>query len=100
MKIENAVVFNYASEASYNLSMESKAQLTGGNRNDGTQAINLKYGKENFSGGNLSTRIYADKVIKTALKSIESGENVAENKKIIQIFGPIIHEDPQKIIYG
>lgn len=62
--------------------------------------VHLKYGTENASSLNLSTRMYADNVIKNALKNIESGENIADNRRRIQIFGSIINESPQKIIYG
>ena len=60
----------------------------------------LEYGSEKISNLNLSTRIYAEKVIKTAIQNIKSGENIAENERLIQIFAPFVNEIPQKIIYG
>lgn len=60
----------------------------------------LKYGGENSSGVSLATRLYANRVIKNALQNIKSGENIYENRRIIDIFGLIVGEKPDKIIYG
>lgn len=46
----------------------------------------------------LPTKIYVDSVIKGALKNIELGNNVEENKQIIRLFSNIIEENPAETL--
>ncbi len=43
---------------------------------------------------NMPTKSYIDNVIEKALKNIKNGENVAENRRILNIFSNIAGENP------
>lgn len=60
--------------------------------------------EENNNSSNISynfsspVKIYAESVIKNAVRNIEKGLDVEENKKIIQLYSNILKENPEKIL--
>lgn len=43
-------------------------------------------------------RPYVESVIETAQKDIHEGENVDRNKRLVNLMGKLIHEDPQQLV--
>lgn len=100
MKIENESVFSGGYGMSGGNGLSAQNTVKDQKQPEISELSGLKYGGEDSSSVSLATRMYADKVIKNALQNIKSGENIYENKRIIEIFGHIIGEKPDKIIYG
>lgn len=100
MKIENESVFSNGFGMLGGNGLPAQSSVKEQKSLEITESVELKYGGENSSSISLATRMYADMVIKKALENIKSGENVYENKRIIEIFGHIVGEKSDKIIYG
>lgn len=101
MKIENNVMLNAygATLAPVSITKNSETAAEGGFEKN-KQNSGLRYSGDRFSKVNISTEIYADNIIREALKNIKSGERVDESKRAIQIFASIVKADPTRIIYG
>lgn len=101
MKIENNVMLNaYGTTIAPVRVMKTAETAPEGGFEKNKQNSELRYSGDRFSKVNTSTEIYADNIIKEALKNIKSGERVEESKRAIQIFASIVKADPTKIIYG
>lgn len=101
MKIETNVMMNIFATATAHAPTGKAPETIGeGGVEKNKQDYMLKYVGDRFSRVNISTEIYAENVIKEAVKKIKSGESIDESKRAIQIFASIVKADPIKIIYG
>lgn len=89
---ENLSGYSKAANDELNITRQDNQELNTVNPETDTFIRNKS---ENFSS---PVKIYAESAIKNAVKNIEKGLDVEENKKIIRIYSNIIKENPENIL--
>lgn len=91
----------YADFSGYNKpsndELDNNNQLESNKSNTVNSEIDTYTSKKTYNF-NSPVKIYAESVIKNAVKNIEKGLDVEENKKIIRIYSNIIKENPENIL--